>query len=130
MIYRAATTEDMSAVQALIDQSDLEKCLAVDMDGLVLVAELQGDIIACVWAMTCGKHAFVDYLIVRNDWIHKGIGIKLMAKLVGTLGSLGVRFVRGVVADDNEEMLKFYGLFGVDMVSNYTYITGDLHGKE
>lgn len=130
MNYRLAHEEDLPAVQKLIDSSDLEKFHATELDGMIMVAELRGELIGCFWAMVCGRHALLDYLIVRPDWQHSGIGLKLIAHLFRELNGRGIRYLRGVVHADNKTMHRVYELFQADLAPNYTYVTGDLHGKE
>ncbi|WP_288067540.1 hypothetical protein, partial [Herbaspirillum sp.] len=64
MKYRVAQPADYSAITKCIASTGYyEPNLRASelVDGLTAVAVENGEVVACLWAMVCGRHAFLDY---------------------------------------------------------------------
>ena len=112
------------------DHAEIEDCIAstgyyppVDaslMDGTFVVAETkEGQIIGCVWVMHYGRNAFIDYLAVRPQHQHQGIGVRMLVRLQQILVRRGIRYVRTTVHLSNLEALRVAKAFGMLMHSPY-----------
>lgn len=106
MHYRIAKLEDAPAITELLGSTGYYGPVdAAELDGIIVVAERDGVLYGCVWAMVCGRHAYIDYLTVRPG--HSGrTSIRLMQGAEVVLRELGVKYVRGVVKSDNTAAIK------------------------
>lgn len=120
MKYRVAMIVDYPSITELINSSGYYAPMAAtDLDGPIMVAEREdGSIAGCLWAMVCGRHAYLDYLVVEN---HNGrVALMLMLGMEKLLRENGVRFVRGVIASDNQSALRLNASMGAALQEGYT----------
>lgn len=120
MKYRVATIADYPPITELINSSGYYAPMAAtDLDGPIMVAEREdGSIAGCLWAMVCGRHAYLDYLVVEN---HNGrVALMLMLGMEKLLRENGVRFVRGAIASDNRPALRLNASMGAALQEGYT----------
>ena len=79
MKYRLAGFEDWPAVtEVLASTGYYQPVDAALLDGPVIVAENEDGIQGCIWAITTGRHAYVDLLGVRPKFQGSRVGVKLM----------------------------------------------------
>lgn len=106
MHYRIATLEDAPAITELLGSTGYYCPVdAAELDGIIVVAERDGVLYGCVWAMVCGRHAYLDYLTVRPG--HSGkISLRLMKTLEVVLRQVGAKYIRGVVKSDNTAAIR------------------------
>ena len=112
------------------DHSDIEDCIASTgyygpvnaslLDGTFVVAEdSKGQIVGCVWTFHYGRNAYIDFLSVRPSYQHKGLGVRLLARIRSLLKKRGVRFVRGCTILSNIETLRIWQAYGAAIHSPY-----------
>jgi GNAT superfamily N-acetyltransferase len=73
-------------------EEDFERFSALDPDGCY-VAWLGGERVGVITSATYGGYSFLGNLIVRRDFRGKGIGIKLMEKMLTHLDGKGVKTI-------------------------------------
>lgn len=120
MKYRVATIADYPAITNLINSSGYYSPMAAtDLDGPIIVAERSdGSLAGCLWAMVCGRHAFLDYLVVEN---HNGrVALMLMLGMEKLLKEHNVQFVRGMISSDNRSALRLNASMGAALQDGYT----------
>jgi ribosomal protein S18 acetylase RimI-like enzyme len=122
MLIRGFEAGDTDAVVALWEacelvrpwndpRKDIARKLAVD-DGLFLVAELDGAIVASVMAGYDGHRGWVNYLAVAPARRRNGLARALMADAEARLAARGCPKVNLQVRDTNTDVLAFYERLG------------------
>ena len=102
MKYRIAGQEDLEACSECVastgyyDPIDFRR-----VGGIVLLAENDEGVQACVWAMGSGDLVHTDYLSVRPKFQGSGLGVRLLLRGLKVLQGLGVKKVRSMVSADN-----------------------------
>lgn len=131
MKYRIGTYKDHADIEDVIASTDYYPPVDASlMDGTFVVAERRdGQIVGCAWVMHYGRNAFLDFLAVRPQYQHKGIGIKLLLKLKHILKRRGVRYVRSTIHLSNLEALRVGQAFGAMLHSPYALCFLDLGDK-
>jgi ribosomal protein S18 acetylase RimI-like enzyme len=128
MKYRIATHKDHADIEDVIASTEYYPPVDASlMDGTFLVAERNdGTIVGCAWVMHYGRNAYVDYLAVRPELQHLGIGVRLMVKMRSVLKRRGVRYVRGSVHMTNVEATRVAQALGSMTHAPYTLCFADL----
>lgn len=131
MKYRIGTYKDHADIEDVIASTDYYPPVDASlMDGTFVVAEDKGNqIVGCVWVMHYGRNAYLDYLAVRPQYQHKGVGVRLLAKLRHVLKRRGVRYVRSCIHLSNAEALRLGSAFGGMSHSPYALCFVDLGVK-
>ncbi len=91
--------------------SDIDRKVAVD-DGLFLVGELGGTIVATAMAGYDGHRGWVNYLAVDPQRQGSGLGAELMADIEARLETLGCPKINLQIRTDNEGAIAFYERLG------------------
>lgn len=118
MNYRVATIVDYPAITELINSSEYYAPMAAtDLDGPIIVAEHEGELKGCLWAMVCGRHAFLDYFVVQPS--NGRVAFMLMLAMEKLLQENGVRFVRGTIRSDNRPARRIAASMGGVLMSGY-----------
>lgn len=127
MIYRAVTPADWPGIADCTTEAEyFDPVDASTLDGVQLVAvDDDGKVHGFVWAMVCGRHAYVDYLCVRRGTYGK-VALQLVAILQAALEAMGVRWVRGVVYENNGPAVRLFEAAGMDTRHCYTVVTKEL----
>jgi ribosomal protein S18 acetylase RimI-like enzyme len=128
MKYRIGTYKDHADIEDVIASTGYYPPVDASlMDGTFVVAEREdAQIVGCVWVMHYGRNAYLDYLAVRPQLQHKGIGVRLLARLRQVLKRRGVRYVRSCIHLSNTEALKLGTAFGGITHSPYALCFVDL----
>jgi ribosomal protein S18 acetylase RimI-like enzyme len=128
MRYRIGTHKDFSDIEDCIASTEYYAPVdASTMDGTFVVAATDdGQVVGCVWVMHYGRNAYVDYLAVRPKYQHKGVAVKILAKLRHVLNRRGVRYVRSCVHLANLEAVRISKAFGSIVHSPYALCFVDL----
>ena len=104
MEIRIAGPDDFDAVADFVSYIGYFNDVDPDaMGGTWVLAEDGGTIKGVVWFFSQAPQAYVDYWCAVNPHVAKSLGL-LTASI---LKLSGVRYVRAVVAADNEEAAKF-----------------------
>ncbi|MEP6624765.1 MAG: GNAT family acetyltransferase [Acidimicrobiia bacterium] len=90
---------------------DIERKLAV-ADGLLLVGELDGTVVATVMAGYEGHRGWVNYLAVHPDRQRRGLGRSLMREVEVRLRALGCPKINLQVRTSNPDAIAFYERLG------------------
>ncbi len=90
---------------------DIERKLAV-ADGLLLVGELDGAVVATVMAGYEGHRGWVNYLAVHPDRQRHGLGRSLMHEVEVRLRALGCPKINLQVRVSNPDAIAFYERLG------------------
>jgi len=114
MRYRIATHKDHSDIEDVIASTGYYPAVnASIMDGTFIVAESDDKVIkGCLWLMHYGRSAYIDYLAVRPECQHIGMGVRLLIKGKEVLKRRGVQHVRSCVHLANTEALRLAPAFG------------------
>lgn len=130
MKYRIGTWKDHAEIEDCINSTgyygEVDASL---LDGTFIVAEDESGIVGCVWTFHYGRNAFIDYLAVRPEIQHKGLGVRLLARMRALLKKRGVRFVRGWTLLTHVEMIRIWQAFGAAIHSPYAVGFVDLGAK-
>jgi ribosomal protein S18 acetylase RimI-like enzyme len=135
--YLAHTLRSVAERVEGLDTADIEDVIASTgyyppqdasvMDGTFIVAEnKEGQLMGCLWIMHYGRNAYLDYLAVRPQLQHSGMGIRLLIKAREVLKRRGVRFVRSVIKLDNTEALRIAPALGAMTHGPYALTFNDL----
>ncbi len=121
MRYRIATWKDHGEIEDCINSTgyygEVDASL---LDGTFLVAENEeGQIAGCVFTFHFKRNSYIDFLAVRHQYKHSGLGVRLLVRLRLLLKKRGVRYVRGHTLLDNVEMIRIWQAFGTKMHSPY-----------
>lgn len=121
MNIRTAGPGDFPAVTELLASTGYYMPVdASELDGYMVVAETKDQqLIGCVWAMVCGRHAYLDYLTVRKGYSGR-TAIRLMQGMEQVLHQLGVKYVRGVVKSDNTAAIRIDEAMGAVFDHDYS----------
>jgi GNAT superfamily N-acetyltransferase len=92
-------------------RKDIARRVAVD-DGLFLVADVDGSVVATVMAGYDGHRGWVNYLAVDPECRGLGYGRGLMAEAEGRLAARGCPKVNLQIRDSNTAVLAFYERLG------------------
>ncbi len=122
MEIRGFVEADRARVVALWNQCDLvrpwndadrdiDRKVAVG-DGLFLVGELDGTIVAVAMAGYEGHRGWVNYLAVDPKRQGSGLGAELMADIEARLLALGCPKINLQIRTDNEDAIAFYERLG------------------
>ena len=112
MDYRVATALDFPAITELINGSGYYGPMsAAELDGPIVIAEHDGELKGCVWAMVCGRHAFVDYLCVKPG--NGRVALMLCLGMEKLLRDHGVKYVRANVASHNLPAVRVLNSMGM-----------------
>lgn len=118
MNYRVATVQDLPALTELINGCGYYAPMsAAELDGLVIVAEHGGKLVGCLWAMTCRRHAFLDYFVVRPGYGR--VALMLALVMEKALKERGVLYVRANVITDNLPAVKVAQAAGMSLQHGY-----------
>ena len=90
---------------------DIDRKVAVG-DGLFLVGELDGKIVAAAMAGYEGHRGWVNYLAVDPERQGNGLGAELMADIEARLVGLGCPKLNLQIRTDNEGAIAFYERLG------------------
>ncbi len=90
---------------------DIDRKVAVN-DGLFLVGELDGTIVATAMAGYDGHRGWVNYLAVDPERQGNGLGAELMADIEARLVGLGCPKLNLQIRTDNEGAIAFYERIG------------------
>ena len=131
MRYRIGTWKDHAEIEDCINSTGYYSQVDVSLlDGTFIVAEdSDGQIVGCVWTFHFGRNSYIDFLSVRPDIQHSGLGVRLLAKMRALLKKRGVRFVRGCTILNNLEMVRIWQAFGAKIHSPYAIGFVDLGAK-
>ena len=105
MNYRVATIQDLPAITEMVNGCGYYAPMsAAELDGPIVVAEQDGQLKGCLWAMICGRHAFVDYGVTepRNGRVY----MMLVLAMEKVLRHLGAKYVRSNIISDNTGLLR------------------------
>lgn len=132
MKYRVATAQDLeSATECIASTGYFNEVRAEALDGVLIVAVQDGRVMSTVWAMVCGRHAYVDYLSVRPELQGTGIGVRMLYKLYQYLRKVGILYARSHIHGSNMEVCKVAAKMGsvldAPYVVTHTYL-GDKNG--
>ena len=105
MIIRAFKPEDYEKVHALLAASDVEPpAEPSDLDGICLVAEDEGKVVACLWALVgTSTQAYIGYGAVHPDYRKTHIGWQLVQFIDRILKDMGVKRYTFYVEAKNKE---------------------------
>jgi len=93
---------------------DIQRKLKVQAEGF-LVTLADGQIIATVMAGFDGHRGWINYLAVKPDFRHKGIGRRLMEAAEAYLRALGCPKINLQVRSSNTGVIEFYNRIGFRM---------------
>ena len=120
MRYRIGTWKDHAEIEDCINSTGYYGQIDVSLlDGTFIVAEDEGQIVGCAWTFHYGRNAYIDFLSVRPGRQHKGLGVRLLARMRQLLRKRGVRFVRGCTILNHVEMIRIWQAFGAAIHSPY-----------
>lgn len=118
MKYRVATPEDLPQVSKVIEDGGAYGPIdASTLDGVIIVADWEGEIVGCMWAMVCGRHAYLDCFNVKPKFKGSRAALGLYLAMQKALEALGVKYVRGMIKADNKNpkrLAEFMGATGDD----------------
>lgn len=118
MQYRVAKAEDLPAITELVNGCGYYAPMsAAELDGLIIVAEHDGELYGCLWAMVCRRHAFLDYFVVRPG--HGRVAVLLGMAMEKALQQLGVQYVRANVMTDNLPAVRVSQAVGMVLQHGY-----------
>lgn len=118
MQYRVATVQDLPGITWMINQSDYYGPMsAAELDGPIVVAEHDGVLKGCVWAMVSGRHAFLDYLVTRPA--NGRVALMLVLAMEKLLREHGVKHIRANIASDNIPVLRGARSLGMAVQDGY-----------
>lgn len=121
--FRNMTVGDFDAVAALLLKCGVEPPeLPSDLFGPGVVAERDGKIVGCVWALAgASSRAYVDYWAVSPEVRGgAGIAVELIGRLERVLSDLGVRSYMFHVEKHNCKV--FLGMFKHRVSKNLTLL--------
>jgi hypothetical protein len=111
MNYRVAKIDDYPAITGLINGCGYYAPMAAtDLDGPIIIAEHDGELKGCLWAMVCGRHAFIDYLVAPTG--SGRVALMLMLAMEKLLREAGVIHVRGHIASHNKPAVRIAHALG------------------
>ncbi|KPJ97106.1 MAG: hypothetical protein AMJ55_00375 [Gammaproteobacteria bacterium SG8_15] len=120
MKYRYATINDLPAITKCIASTQYYGPIdASTLDGHVLLAETDDQVVACMWIMRCGRHCYLDMLSVIPEYQHSGVGVKLLVVALRDLRNKGVEYVRASIHKDNKEALRIAEAMGGAIHGDY-----------
>ena len=90
---------------------DIERKLAIDADGLLILEE-EGQLIGAVMVGYEGHRGWINYLAVHPDHRRRGLGRTLMAAAEKRLADLGCPKVNLQVRASNLAAVEFYRCIG------------------
>lgn len=90
---------------------DIHRKCALE-DGLFLVCEEGGEIIASVMAGYEGHRGWINYLAVTPGRRHSGLGKRMMQEVEARLLALGCPKINLQVRHGNDEVIAFYHAIG------------------
>ena len=123
MIYRVGLVKDHAAIKELVDDTGYyNEIFPERMGGRWIVAEHDGKLHACVWAMIEKPNAYIDY------WVGTGrTAFRLLAEVEVALRKLGVVLVRAMIHETNKSAVNMaingLGTFGG---TGYVFIAKEL----
>ena len=118
MNYRVATIADYPAITGLINSTGYYGPMAAtDLDGPIIVAEHEGELKGCLWAMVCGRHAFLDYFVVKPS--NGRVAFMLALAMEKLLRENGVKFLRGNIRSDNKPARRIAKSMGAVIMPDY-----------
>jgi ribosomal-protein-alanine N-acetyltransferase len=92
-----------------------------------LVAKLSGEIVGYAIGEKGKDSGLIISVAVKKEWRRRGIGIKLIEKLLENFKKEGMRIVFLHVREENKEAINFYQALGfkiIELVENY-YSNGE-----
>jgi len=130
MNYRVATVQDLPAITELVNTSGYYAPMsAAELDGPIIVAEQDGELRGCLWAMVCGRHAFLDYLVTKPD--NGRVALMLSLAMEKLLREHGIIYVRANIASDNISVVRGARAIGYTTQPGYDLIYKRLqNGKQ
>ena len=101
ILYREGVLADVPVIVNLCNNHggyDEIDAQVVRTGGTWYVAEVEGEVVACVWFLTDRQHASIDYLAVREDHQVPGAYDFLLMRLKTYLGNqYGIGFYHGLI---------------------------------
>jgi ribosomal-protein-alanine N-acetyltransferase len=92
-----------------------------------LVAKLSGEIVGYAIGEKNKDSGLIISVAVKKEWRRRGIGIKLIEKLLENFKKEGMKIVFLHVREENKEAINFYQALGfkiIELVENY-YSNGE-----
>ena len=84
------------------------------------MAEDDGAIVGCAWVLHHKQSAYLDYLAIVPACQHRGVGVRLVAKVREILRRRKVKYVRCCMHLANTEVIKIAQAFGCVIHAPYT----------
>lgn len=88
----------------------------------ILIAELDGEVVGCVFIVEDGWNAFVWRLCVKNNQRKKGIGSLLMRRVEEIVKERGLGESSLFVDPSNDMLIKWYEKQGYKRARNWTFM--------
>lgn len=122
MLYRSGKPEDLLAITKLVSQGDYYMPTdATAVGGQWIVAETEDtqEIVGVVWFFTQPPQAYIDYYYVHPDYRNTSVAAKLLIRLQMETKRSGVRFVRAMIRQGNENAAKLALAMGMIVDPGY-----------
>ena len=87
---RAATTDDLKAIESLLTESELPTAGVKDAIGGFLVAEVDDRIVGVVGMEYCGKFGLLRSTAVRPEWRGKHVARRLVERIIAKAEARGI----------------------------------------
>lgn len=108
MIIRPFKQEDFKAVVDLLKLTSVEPPHEpTDLNGLCFVAEDEGKIVGCVWALVGhGTQAYIDFFSVNPEYQYTHLGWNLIKTMDAVLKKTNIHRYTFFVEPGNEQFIK------------------------
>ena len=126
MKYRVATPAEWPGITECIGSTGYYlPTHAATLDGLTIVAMDHDKVVGCLWAMVCGRHAYLDYFCVLPGT--PGIvAAKLSMHMEAYLKRIGVQWIRASIKTDNAPALRVSQAAGMMYDHGYTMVVKEI----
>ena len=109
MLYRSGKLEDLPEITKLVSQSNYylpTDASAIGGQWVVAETEDTHEIVGVVWFFAQPPQAYVDYYYVHPDYRNTMVSAKLLIRLQMEGQKIGVRFVRSMIRQGNENAAR------------------------
>jgi len=95
--------------------------------GVLLVAELEGELVGSVLATHDGRKGWINRLAVLPGWRREGIASRLVAEAQNRLDQAGIEITAVLIEGDNPESRNLFRKLGFAQHSDIVYFSSRKH---
>jgi diamine N-acetyltransferase len=111
-VFEKAPEKVVNSVQQMEEEIDCFECLVAELESGEIVGMALFYEVYYTWV---GKSMYLDDLVVKNSWRGRGIGTRLLDRVIEEAEARNCKRLRWQVLDWNQKAIEMYRKYGCEL---------------